>query len=170
MTICGGQRDAPRNTIPRTNFRRDAGPSTAKNPCKPSAPLKAWCIRDHGNESCVTIKLESTRRSVPLHHHDSMSLWSKGALAMHGSLQQQPCQSLPRYTRILALDLGKFNSVLCNYDPATAGHAFVSLATDRQTIRDRLAEAAGSSDRSSILVVFETCEISGWGRAVVRGV
>ena len=29
MTICGGQRDAPRDTIPRTNFRRDAGPSTA---------------------------------------------------------------------------------------------------------------------------------------------
>ncbi len=29
MTICGGQRDAPRNIIPRTNFRRDAGPSTA---------------------------------------------------------------------------------------------------------------------------------------------
>ena len=29
MTICGGQRDAPRNIIPRTDFRRDAGPSTA---------------------------------------------------------------------------------------------------------------------------------------------
>jgi hypothetical protein len=29
MTICGGQRDALRNTIPTTNFRRDAGPSTA---------------------------------------------------------------------------------------------------------------------------------------------
>jgi hypothetical protein len=29
MTICGGQRDAPRTTIPKTNFRRDAGPSTA---------------------------------------------------------------------------------------------------------------------------------------------
>ena len=29
MTICGGQRDAPRNTIPRTSFRRDAGPSIA---------------------------------------------------------------------------------------------------------------------------------------------
>ena len=29
MTICGGQRDALRNTIPKTNFRRDAGPSTA---------------------------------------------------------------------------------------------------------------------------------------------
>ena len=81
---------------------------------------------------------------------------------MHGSLQQQPSLSSLRYSRILALDLGKFNSVLCNYDPAVAGHAFVSLATDRQTIRDRLAETAGSSDRSSILVVFETCEISGW--------
>ncbi len=81
---------------------------------------------------------------------------------MHGSLQQQPCQSSLRYSRILALDLGKFNSVLCNYDPANAGHAFVSLATDRQTIRDRLTVAAGASDRSSILVVFETCEISGW--------
>jgi hypothetical protein len=29
MTISGGQRDAPGNTIPKTNFRRDAGPSTA---------------------------------------------------------------------------------------------------------------------------------------------
>jgi hypothetical protein len=29
MTICGGQRDAPRNIIPKTTFRRDAGPSTA---------------------------------------------------------------------------------------------------------------------------------------------
>jgi transposase len=85
---------------------------------------------------------------------------------MHGSLQQS-CPLSPRYSRILALDLGKFNSVLCNYDPATAGHAFVSLATDRLTIRDRLAEAAGSSDRSSILVVFETCEISGWVYDVV---
>lgn len=81
---------------------------------------------------------------------------------MHGSLQQQPSGSSLRYPRILALDLGKFNSVLCNYDPAAAGHAFVSITTDRQTIRDRLAEAADASDRSSILVVFETCEISGW--------
>ena len=86
---------------------------------------------------------------------------------MHGSLQQPSAQSSLRYSRILALDLGKFNSVLCNYDPATAAHAFVSLTTDRQTIHDRLTEAAGSSDRSSILVVFETCEISGWVYDVV---
>jgi transposase len=97
-----------------------------------------------------------------------MSLCSKGALAMHGTLQPQLSQPSLRHSRILALDLGKFNSVLCNYDPATAGHAFVSLATDRQTICDRLAEAAGSSDRASILVVFETCEISGWVYDLVR--
>ena len=29
MTICGGQRDAPRDTILKTTFLRDAGPSTA---------------------------------------------------------------------------------------------------------------------------------------------
>jgi hypothetical protein len=28
MTICGGQRDAPRDSIPKANFPRDAGPST----------------------------------------------------------------------------------------------------------------------------------------------
>jgi len=31
---------------------------------------------------------------------------------MHGSLNYHHS-----YTRILALDLGKFNSVLCDYDP-----------------------------------------------------
>jgi hypothetical protein len=29
MTIYGGQRDAPMDTVPKTNFQRDAGPSTA---------------------------------------------------------------------------------------------------------------------------------------------
>jgi hypothetical protein len=29
MTFCGGQRDAPGNVQLRTNYRRDAGPSTA---------------------------------------------------------------------------------------------------------------------------------------------
>jgi len=43
---------------------------------------------------------------------------------MHGTLLQPP---LPRYSSILAFDLGKFNSVLCQFDPATAGHSFVSL-------------------------------------------
>jgi hypothetical protein len=36
---------------------------------------------------------------------------------MHGTLSQLP---LPRHSSILAFDLGKFNSVLCRFDPATA--------------------------------------------------
>ena len=66
---------------------------------------------------------------------------------MHGTSQQSSQSSL-RYSRILALDLGKFNSVLCSYDPVTAGHAFVSLATDRQTIRDRLTATLLAAGRS----------------------
>ena len=81
---------------------------------------------------------------------------------MHGILHQ----SSLRYARILALDLGKFNSVLCIFDPLTAEHSFVALATDRQTIHDRLSEQA-TADPSSTLVVFETCEASGWVYDVV---
>lgn len=83
---------------------------------------------------------------------------------MHGTLQNSLTlsqQSLPRCRHILALDLGKFNSVLCRFDPATAAHSFVTLATDRQSLTDALSEV-GVEDRSCTLVVFETCEISGW--------
>src|SRR3954454_4320081 len=65
------------------------------------------------------------------------------------------------FTGILALDLGKFNSVACLYDPKTAQHRFVSLATSPQTLHDLLAEHAGE-DPSQTLVVFETCDCSGW--------
>ena len=43
-------------------------------------------------------------------------------------------------TRILALDLGKFTSVLC-YDPATHAHRFVSAQTTPRTIHDDPVEA-----------------------------
>ena len=62
---------------------------------------------------------------------------------MHGTLPLSPaCDSLAggsrRCSHILALDLGKFNSVLCSFDPATAAHCFVSLTTDRASISDVL--------------------------------
>jgi transposase len=85
---------------------------------------------------------------------------------MHETLLS-PSSPLPRYARILALDLGKFNSVLCAFDSATAASSFCSLATDRQTIQDRLSEFATGVDRTNTLVVFETCEISGWVYDVV---
>jgi hypothetical protein len=41
-------------------------------------------------------------------------------------------------TRILALDLGKFTSVLCVYDPITHAHRFASAQTTPRTIHDLL--------------------------------
>jgi transposase len=67
------------------------------------------------------------------------------------------------FKRILALDLGKFNSVLCLYDPTTAEHTFASFATTPQAIHDLLAaHAAKESDPSRLLVVMETCDVCGW--------
>jgi hypothetical protein len=43
---------------------------------------------------------------------------------------------------MLALDLGKFNSVLCVDDPATHDHRFVSAAATSQTMHDLLVARA----------------------------
>ena len=56
---------------------------------------------------------------------------------MHGSYNNRH-----NFSRILALDLGKFNSVLCDYDPATGNHRFESLATTPQAIHDLLVPRA----------------------------
>ena len=80
---------------------------------------------------------------------------------MHGILTCSQASALPRCLGIVAIDLGKFNSVLCIFDPATAVHSFVTLATDRKSLTDVL-DKIPSQDRPSTLVVFETCEISGW--------
>ena len=77
------------------------------------------------------------------------------------SLPQSSPQALPRCSVIIAIDLGKFNSVLCLFDPATAVHSFVTLATNRKSLTDVLDKIPGQ-DRALALVVFETCEISGW--------
>jgi transposase len=65
------------------------------------------------------------------------------------------------FDRILALDLGKFNSVACLYDPRTAEHRFESLCTTPQVIHDLLVQHAGDNP-ASVLVVFETCDCCGW--------
>jgi transposase len=63
--------------------------------------------------------------------------------------------------RILALDLGKFNSVLCLYEPATHDHRFVSTQTSPQTIHDLLVTHQ-TDDPSNTLLVIETCDVAGW--------
>ena len=57
---------------------------------------------------------------------------------------------------ILAIDLGKFKSVACRYDPATGAHAFETIATSPPAVHDLLVEAAPS------VLVIEACSICGW--------
>ena len=57
---------------------------------------------------------------------------------------------------ILAIDLGKFKSVACRYDPRTGAHAFETLATSPPAVHDLLVEAAPS------VLVIEACSICGW--------
>ncbi len=57
---------------------------------------------------------------------------------------------------ILALDLGKFNSVSCLYDTKTHSTEFWTCATNRPYLRTMLEKYQPD------LVVFESCSISGW--------
>src|SRR5205085_2078366 len=58
--------------------------------------------------------------------------------------------------RILAIDLGKYKSVACDYDPATAEVAFAAFDTPGDELRRRLARARPA------VVVIEACAVSGW--------
>jgi transposase len=57
---------------------------------------------------------------------------------------------------ILAMDLGKYNTVICFYDANSGKHCFGKIKTSHQAIHDLLAEH--SQDR----VVFEICSSAGW--------
>jgi len=57
---------------------------------------------------------------------------------------------------ILAMDLGKNNTVICLYDAISGKHKFSKIKTTPQQIHDLLAEH--SPDR----VVFEICSSAGW--------
>ena len=78
---------------------------------------------------------------------------------MHGPLNLRSYSTT--ITRILALDLGKFNSVLCVYDPATHAHRFISVQTTPQAMHDLLV-AQQSDDPAATLLVIETCDVAGW--------
>ena len=56
--------------------------------------------------------------------------------------------------KILALDLGKFNSVSCLYDTKTQATEFWTCATNRPYLRTMLTKYQPE------LVVFESCSIS----------
>ena len=59
-------------------------------------------------------------------------------------------------TTILAIDLGKFKSVACDYDTTTHSHTFTTLPTTPQAVHDLVVEH--SPDR----VVIEVGSQAGW--------
>jgi transposase len=65
------------------------------------------------------------------------------------------------YHSILALDLGKFKSVLCVMDVATRSHRFVGVESSPSAIFEHVSKFV-SADPAQTLVVFETCDTCGW--------
>ena len=57
---------------------------------------------------------------------------------------------------ILAIDLGRYNSVACWYNPETHAAEFRTVHTTPEELRQALTERPVSS------VVFEACSQAGW--------
>jgi transposase len=64
--------------------------------------------------------------------------------------------------RILALDLGKYKTVACDYEAETGRHRFVTVLTTPKALHDLI------SDREPDRVVIEICSIAGWVSDLVR--
>jgi transposase len=58
--------------------------------------------------------------------------------------------------RILALDLGKFKSVACTYQPTDGSHSFRTIPTDPKTVHDLIVEVGPER------VVIEVGPAAGW--------
>ena len=58
--------------------------------------------------------------------------------------------------RILALDLGKYKSVACDYEAETGRHSFATVATTAKALHDLIV------DREPDRIVIEICSIAGW--------
>ena len=59
---------------------------------------------------------------------------------------------------IVAIDLGKFKSVACTYDPQSGECQYRSFDTDRDHLREKLDEFEPD------VVVIEACSLAGWVR------
>ena len=64
--------------------------------------------------------------------------------------------------RILALDIGKYKSVACDYEAETGRHSFATVVTTPKALHDLIV------DREPDRVVIEICSIAGWVCDVVR--
>ena len=59
-------------------------------------------------------------------------------------------------TTILAMDLGKFRSVACVFEPATGAHRFQTIATTPQAVHELLVELTPAT------LVLDACSVCGW--------
>jgi transposase len=67
------------------------------------------------------------------------------------------------FESIIALDLGKFNSVACPMDAATRRHGFAAVATTPAALHDYFLDRIEAGDEPArTLVVLETCDAAGW--------
>ena len=64
--------------------------------------------------------------------------------------------------RILALDLGKYKSVACDYEAETGRHRFSTILTNPKAVHDLIV------DREPERVVIEICSLAGWVSDLVR--
>ena len=64
--------------------------------------------------------------------------------------------------KILALDLGKYKTVACDYVAETGQHSFATIATNPKALHDLIV------DREPDRVVIEICSIAGWVGDLVR--
>ena len=64
--------------------------------------------------------------------------------------------------RILALDLGKYKTVACEYEAESGRHRFVTVLTTPKALHDLIV------DREPQRVVIEICSIAGWVSDLVR--
>jgi transposase len=64
--------------------------------------------------------------------------------------------------RILALDLGKYKTVACEYEAESGRHHFVTVLTTPKALHDLMV------DREPQRVVIEICSLAGWVSDLVR--
>lgn len=64
--------------------------------------------------------------------------------------------------KILALDIGKYKSVACDYEAESGRHTFATIPTTAQALHDLIV------DREPDRVVIEICSIAGWICDLVR--
>lgn len=65
--------------------------------------------------------------------------------------------------KILALDLGNFNSVACDYETQSTRHEFETIVSSKEGVRELLLK------RRPDRVVIEICPLAGWVCDVARG-